>query len=332
VIDVGGSSIMPLTGGGPNGTFIVLPRNDPRANLRSFDELTPLLKDSSINGRAEFRIASAGYFRVMGIPLLRGRLFDDRDHADAPHAALISDTLARTRWPNQDPIGQQVQFGGMDGDLRLFTIVGVVGDVREGGFDRAPQPLFYADFRQRPVQAFGFTFVVRTATAPAAVIADARRVIRDLAPEVPPQFRTISEIIDRSVAGRRFTAALSVLFAGAALLVAVLGIYGVTAFLVAARSPEFGLRMALGAQSRDVHRLVLGQAGRLITMGVGGGLIIAYAVSRVLTSQLFGIRPTDPLTYFGAAAMLAVVAVVACEVPALRAMRVDPARVLRGDG
>jgi len=331
VMDAGGASIMPLTGGGPNGTFVVLPRNDPRASLRSFDELLPLMKDSSINGRAEYRIASAGYFRVMGIPLLRGRLFDERDGADAPHVALISDTLARTRWPNQDPLGQQVQFGGMDGDLRMFTIVGVVGDVREGGFDRPPQPVFYADFRQRPMQAFGFTFVVRTATAP-SVIADARRLIRDLAPEVPPQFRTVGEIVDRSVSSRRFTATLAVLFAGAALLVAVLGIYGVTAFLVAARSQEFGLRLALGAQSRDVHRLVLGQASRLITIGVGGGLIVAYAASRVLTSQLFGIRATDPLTYVGAAIVLALVAVVACEVPALRAMRVDPARVLRADG
>jgi ABC-type antimicrobial peptide transport system permease subunit len=112
----------------------------------------------------------------------------------------------------------------------------------------------------------------------------------------------------------------------------VLGIYGVTAFLVAARTQEFGLRLALGAQSRDVHRLVLGQAGRLITIGVGGGLLVAYAVSRVLTSQLFGIRATDPLTYGAAATVLAIVAVVACEVPALRAMRVDPARVLRADG
>jgi predicted permease len=332
VIDVGGSSIMPLTGGGPNGTFIVLPPNDPRANLRSFDEIIPLMKDSSLSGRAEFRIASAGYFRVMGIPLVRGRLFDERDTTDAPHVALISDTLARTRWPNQDPIGQQIQFGNMDGDLRLFTVVGIVGDVREGGFDVPPQPVFYADYRQRPSQSFGFTFVVRTASAPAATIADARRMIRDLAPEVPPQFRTIGEIVDRSVAGRRFTVLLALLFAGAALLVAVLGIYGVTAFLVASRSPEFGLRLALGAQARDVHRLVLGQAAQLVVMGVGGGLVVAYGVSRVLTSQLFGIRATDPFTYIAAATVLALVAAVACEVPALRAMRVDPARVLRADG
>jgi predicted permease len=330
-IDVGGSSIMPLTGGGPNGTFLVLPRNDPRSTPRSIAEIVPLMKDPTINGRAEFRIASAGYFRVMGIPLVRGRLFDERDDGDAPHVAVISDTLARTRWPNQDPIGQQIQFGNMDGDLRMFTVVGIVGDVREGGFDVAPQPVFYANFRQRPMQSWGFTFVVRTATAPAALVADARRVIRDLAPEVPPRFRTIGEIVDQSVTGRRFTFVLAAVFAGAALLVAVLGIYGITAFLVAARSPEFGLRRALGAQSRDIHRLVLGQAGRLIAFGVGGGLIVAYALSRVLTSHLFGVRATDPLTYIAAAAMLTIVAVVACEVPALRAMHVDPARVLRAD-
>jgi predicted permease len=330
-IDVGGSNVMPLATIGANGTFAVLERNDPRANVRSVADLSALMKDRSIKGEAEFRVASEGYFRVMGIPLLRGRLFDERDAADAPHVAVISETFAHTRLPDRDPIGQQIQFGGMDGDLRMFTVVGIVGDVRERGFDVAPRPVFYANFRQRPVQSFGFTFVVSTAV-PGAIMADARRVIRELAPEVPPQFRTIGEIVDRSIAGRRFTVMLAVLFAGAALLVAVLGIYGVTTFLVAMRSPEIGLRLALGAQTRDVHRLVLAEAGRLITIGVSGGLIVAYAASRALTSQLFGVRATDPVTYIAAAATLAVVAILACEVPALRAMRVDPARVLRGDG
>jgi hypothetical protein len=175
----------------------------------------------------------------MGIPLISGRLFEDGDVIDAPHAAVISQSLARTRWPNHNPIGALVQFGGMDGDLRVFTIVGVVGDVRERGFDAPPQPTFYADYRQRPLSTFALTFVASTASQPTTIVNDARRGIRDIAPEVPPRFRTMSEIVDRSLAGRRFAFALAAGFAGAALLLAVLGIYGVLAFLVAEGAQEF---------------------------------------------------------------------------------------------
>jgi hypothetical protein len=264
----------------------------------------------------------------MGIPVLRGRLFDERDGADAPHVAVISASLARVRWPNQDPIGVRIQFGGMDGDLRVFTIVGIVGDVRERGFDAPPTPTFYADFRQRPVSTFSFTFVVRTTASTAA---EARRVLHDLAPEVAPRVRTVEQVVDQSTAGRRFTFVLTALFAGGALLVAVLGIYGLMAFLVAERSHEFGIRIALGARRLDVQRLVLGHAGALILGGLTLGLAVAAAASRLLSSQLFGIQATDPMTYAAAAAVLASVALAACELPALRATRVDPMESLRSE-
>src|SRR5262249_5787764 len=157
----------------------------------------------------------------------------------------------------------------------------------------------------------------------------ARRVLHDLEPEVPPRFRRVEEIVDESVAGRRFTFLLTALFAGGALLVAVLGIYSVLAFLVAERSYEFGIRMALGALALDIQRLVLGKAARLIGVGLAMGLAIALAASRLLTTQLFAIRPTDPTSYIVAATILAFAALVACELPAFRAVRVDPARVLR---
>jgi predicted lysophospholipase L1 biosynthesis ABC-type transport system permease subunit len=224
-----------------------------------------------------------------------------------------------------------VQFGGMDGDLRVFTIVGVVGDVRDRGFDAPPQPTFYADYRQRPLSTFALTFVASTAVPPTTVVSDARRVIHDIAPDVPPRFRTMSEIVDGSLAGRRFAFALAASFGGAALLLAVLGIYGVLAFLVAEGAQEFGIRMALGAQRLDIQRLVLGHAARLLTVGLALGFGVSLAATPLLSSVLFRVRPTDPATYIAAAVVLAVASFAACEVPAIRATRADPARVLRGD-
>jgi predicted permease len=332
VLEAGGITTMPLTGGGSNGAFLIVSPSDHDIEQLSLSALIERQNDPSRTGTAEFRVTSAGYFRAMGIPLVRGRVFDDRDGQEAPHVAVISDTLARTRWPTEDPIGLRIEFGGLDGDMRVFTIVGIVGDVREQGFDRPPPRIFYADYRQRPLHTFAFTYVLRTATAAGPVIEAARRVIHDLEPEVPPRFRTMEAVVDQSIAARRFTFLLTALFAGGALVVAVLGIYGVLAFRVAERAHEFGIRRALGARAVDIQRLVLSQGAWLIGMGLVVGEAIALAASRVLTHQLFGIRPTDPTAYVEAAIVLALAALVACELPAFRAIRVDPARVLRTDG
>jgi predicted permease len=331
VVDVGGTSDFPLAGAGADGLFVVVPPGDHTIEKLPLSALDTLRRDGSQTGAADFRVASAGYFRTVGIPLLRGRLFDDRDGPSTPHVAVISESLARTRWPNLDPIGVRIEFGGMDGDMRVFTIVGVVGDVRGHGFDTPPPPTFYADYRQRPLGTFDFTFVVRTARAPTAIIADARRVIHDLAPELPPRFRTVDELVEQSVAGRRFTLMLAVLFAVSALLVAVLGVYSVMAFLVAERSHEFGIRMALGAQGADVQRLVLGHAARLLMLGLTVGMGFALFVTRALSSQLFGIGPSDPVTYAWAVAILAFATFIAGELPARRATKVDPMVALRCD-
>lgn len=327
VLSAGGASRLPMTGIGSNGRFLIV-RGDEGRTLR---ELAALANDATRTGSAVFVVASGGYFGTMGIPLVRGRLFGESDGADAPHAAVISESLARTRWPAEDPIGVRIQFGGMDGDLREFTIVGIVGDVRETGLESPPRPTFYADYRQRPLSTFNFSIVLHTAVPPASLVNEARTIISEVLPEVPPRFRTITEVIDVTVAGRKFTLVLTALFAGAAMLLAVLGVYGVLSYLVAQRHHEFGVRMALGAQAGDVWRLVLKESARLVGAGLVLGSTAAFVMSRVLSGMLFGIRPTDPATYIAVATALALAAFVACQVPALRATRADPVTALRAD-
>jgi ABC-type antimicrobial peptide transport system permease subunit len=213
----------------------------------------------------------------------------------------------------------------------VFTVVGIVGDVREGGLNTPPRPTFYAEYRQRPLLSFNFTLILQTTVPPASLVADARRVIRELTPDVAPQFRAIEEVVGASVAGRRFALGLTVSFAAAAMLVAILGVYGVLSYLVTQRSQEFGVRIALGAHWMDIQRLVLGEAGRLVGLGLAMGIGLTLAGTRVLEGMLFGIRSTDPATYLGVSALLAVVALLACQAPAIRAARVDPVRTLRAE-
>jgi putative ABC transport system permease protein len=333
VVETGGVDVLPMAGReGSSGAFLIVRRDDQRAQqVKTLRDLMPFFGDTTRTGNATFRVASAGYFRAMGIPLVRGRLFDERDGAEAPHVALISDSLARRQWPNEDPIGVRIQFGGVDGDLRVFTIVGIVGDTREGGLHIQPRPTFYAEYRQRPAVSFNFTLVLLTTVPPSSLVADARRVIQELNPEVAPQFRAIDEVVGVSVAGRRFALALTVGFAGAAMLVSILGVYGVLSYLVTQRSQEFGVRIALGAQWTNIQRLVLGEAGRLLVLGLAIGIGLALAGKRVLEGMLFGIESTDPATFLGVTALLAVVAFLACLAPAIRATRLDPVRTLRAE-
>ena len=333
VVEAGGVDVPPMVGrDGSSGTFLIV-RGDDRQleQFKTLRELSTFFADPTRTGNAAFRVASAGYFRAMGIPLVRGRLFDERDTADAPHVALISASLARTRFSHEDPLGVRINFAGMDGDFRTFEVVGVVGDVREGGLNVEPTPTLYADYRQRPLNTFDFTFVLQTMAPPTALMTDARRLIQEVSPEAAPRFRAINEVVADTVSGRRFTLGLTVAFAAAALLVAILGVYGVLSYLVTQRMPEFGIRIALGAGWRDIQRLVLVEAARLIVFGIGVGAALALVGKRVLEGLLFGIRSTDPMTYLGMSALLALVGLLASHIPAIRAARVDPLRALRSE-
>jgi len=327
VTTVGGVNAFPLSGGNrSSGTFIVMNRVDEQLDLT---QLPRLVQDRARTGDAEFRIATGAYFRAMNIPVIRGRLFEDRDAPDAPHVAVISQSLAKAKWPDQDPIGKIIQYGNMDGDLRPFTVVGVVGDIREASLADQPRPTFYANYRQRPRGAYAFNFVVQ-ANAPAeAIIPAARRAVAEVRPDVPPRFRTIEMVVSESVADRRFILLLVGVFGAAAMLLATLGVYSVIAYVVTQRRQEIGVRVALGAQSRDVLRMVLRQGLTLAAFGIAIGTIAALLVGRLLARFLFGITPNDPLAFGGVILVLTGVALIASLVPAMRATRVDPMTALR---
>ena len=327
VREVGGVNSLPLHGGGySNGTFLVL--HDP-AEPMDVERFGELMKDPERTGYAEYRIASEGYFAAMDIPLVRGRLFEAGDAPDAPHVAVISEKLAQTEWPGEDAIGKYIQFGNMDGDLRPYRVVGIVGDIRERSLDAEPRATFYGYHRQRPRPLWSFNLVIRGAADPASFVAPARRIVQEVAPEVPPRFRLIEEIVTQSVADRRFSLLLLGVFAGSALLLAMMGVYSVISVLVAQREQEIGIRVALGAQSRDVAGLVLRQGTALALIGVVVGVAAALALTRLLDALLFGVSATDPLSFAAVSGLLVIVALVASWIPARRAARVDPITVLR---
>lgn len=288
-----------------------------------------LYRDKSHLGHADFVVASPGYFSALHIPLLQGRAFDERDTYDAPHVALISQSLAQEFWPNQNPIGRSIEFGNMDGDLRLLTIVGIVGDVRDHSLESAPRSTVYVDYRQRPTGAWSFTVVMHTAGNPESVFPAARSVLHDLDPNMPPRFNTLSQVYSASLEARRFSLTLISIFSLTALVLAIAGIYGVISYSVAQRTREIGVRMALGASTHEVLGMVLRQSAITGVIGVLVGLGGCLALTRLLQSQLFEISPSDPLTLAGVSLVLLVVSLIACSIPGRRATRIDPASALR---
>jgi len=306
---VGTISLLPLRGDGPDGTFLI--NNNPARK-----------------GAANFRLASAGYFAAMGIPVLRGRTFDRSDQPNSPHAALISESMAGKYWPNENTIGQTIQFGNMDGDLRLLHVVGVVGDVHDRGVDAAISPTVYANSLQRPPSS-SVTVVVRGRIAPSALVPSMRQVVRSLDPQLPVNFRTLDQVLSSSLDQRRFSLVIFGVFGTVALLLAAMGIYGVTSYAVAQRTQEIGIRMALGARMSDVLKLVLRSGMSLALMGAAIGVAGAFAATRVMSSLLFGVAPTDLTTFTAVALVLIAVAFIACYIPARRATKVDPLVALR---
>jgi putative ABC transport system permease protein len=306
---VGTISLLPLRGDGPDGTFFI--DNNPAKS-----------------GSAHFRLASAGYFAAMGIPVLRGRTFDRSDQPDSPPAALISESMAAKYWPNENPIGQTIQFGNMDGDLRLLHVVGVVGDVHDRGVDTATSPTVYANSLQRPPSS-SMSVVVRAQVAPAALVPSMRQAVRSLDPQLPVNFRTLDQVFSSSLDQRRFSLVVFGVFGTVALLLAAMGIYGVTSYAVAQRTQEIGIRMALGARMSDVLNLVLRGGMSLALMGAALGVAGAFATTRVMSSLLFGVAPTDMVTFGVVSMTLIAVAFAACFIPAWRATKVDPLVALR---
>jgi len=349
VEEVGGTSALPLLEGRSDGSYVVMNPAQISPHMQDLiqrlvkgnldkdpvllGELTKFLEeifhDQTQSGDADYAVVSEGFFRALGIPLLHGRLFDDRDTMDAPHVALISQSLAREKWPNQDPIGRTVEFGNMDGDLRLLTIIGVVGDIRDNTLEAAPRPTIYVNYRQRPQAAWNFTAVMRTAGKPDAVFSAARTIVHDLDPNLPPRFRTLSQVYSGSLEARRFSLTLVGIFSVSALLLAVAGIYGVISYSVAQRTREIGVRMALGARALEVLQMVLRQGAATGAVGISIGIGGSLALTRWLQSQLFEVSPWDPATFSAVAILLIVVSLAACWIPARRAARVDPIVALR---
>ena len=321
---VGATSGLPMDGGLPDGMFLLMSQNEVPKDEKDFG---PLFAQKSRLGNADFGVVTAGYFQTLGIPLLRGRIFDERDSAAAPHAAVISASLARDRWPGEDPIGHTIEFGNMDGDLRLLTVVGVVGDVHEYGLDAPPRPTVYVNLFQRPRSAI--TVTMRTGADTQSVTSAARSILHDLDPDLPPTFRTFPQIYSASLGSRRFNVILIAFFGLVALVLATAGIFGVMAYNVSRRTHEIGVRVALGAQSRDVLTLILAQGMRTIVIGLAVGLAGSLLLTSTLKSFLFGITTTDPLTFAAVIAILSAAALAACYIPARRATKVDPLVAIR---
>jgi predicted permease len=326
---VGLAGAMPVAAGDDlaGGTFLLLNGRTPPA---SFDEWPAMAQNPSQVGHADYCVAGEEYFRALGIPLVRGRMFREEDDWNSTHVALISETLARQRWPNQDPIGQVIHFGNMDGNIKPLTIVGIVGDVRARGLDLPPSSIIYVNYRQRGLNANSTpTVVMRSSVSTAEIVSSARGIFHDLAPDLPVKFSTFADEMGGWLADRRFLLLLVGLFAGAALVLAAVGVYGVVAFSVTRRTQEIGIRMALGAKRTNVLGLIVGEGARLALAGVGIGIAVSFAMMRLLSSLLFGVSATDPITFGGVALLLSLVALLASYIPARRAMRLDPTSALR---
>ncbi len=265
------------------------------------------------------------YFQAMGIPLLKGRLLDERDGKE-PRVLLINETLARKYFPNDDPIGKRIEVtwgeGGPD------EIVGVVGDIKEGALDKEPEAAVYWPHSREPYS--GMALIVRTAGDAARFGAAVQKEIRGLDPDQPiADLRTMKQVISKSIARPRFNTLLLTIFAGVALVLASVGLYGVMNYSATQRTHEVGIRMALGATRADIMRLVVGNGMLLTLVGIGIGVVASWGLTRVMQSFLFGVGATDAVTFIAVSGLLILVALVANYIPARKATRVNPVIALR---
>jgi predicted permease len=283
--------------------------------------------------RAELRTADPRFFRAAGIPLVRGREFAATDRFGSGSVVIVNQTLAEQLFPGEDPIGQRIAWTGdvlrftpISGDWR--TVVGVVGDTRDGGLDAESRPVVFMPFAQ--MLALGGGLVIRADSNVAALSATATRIVRRIAPTAPIEnVMTVGQIKDQSVAPRRLNAALVSSFGILAVIIAAVGIAGVLAFSVSARTNEIGIRMSLGADGGRVQRMILREGSVLLAIGLMLGMTGAWFTAGVMRGLLFGVAPHDPVTFIGVAVLMAAVGIGACWIPALRAARVDPAMAMR---
>jgi predicted permease len=297
--------------------------------------------DTTIEGRAATDFerdtrhgsVTTNYFSAMGIRLLAGRTFELTDTRDKPEVAIVNHSLAQRYFrglADADVVGKRITFGRPQDNSNWVTIVGVVADEKQEGMDRPAEPTAYSSIGQR--QQNPLTFVVRSSIGPEAALAVIRAQVHAVDKDLAlTQVATLQEVVDVSMAGARFRTTLLALFAGIALLLAALGIYGVLAYFVSQRAREIGIRVALGAQPSGVFRMVVRQGMLPVVLGAAAGVAVAIPMTTLLRTLLFGVQPIDPPTYAIALTALAGIAVAACAVPALRATRVDPLVALRDE-
>jgi putative ABC transport system permease protein len=314
VVSAAGAMGLPAGEYGSNGSFAIESKQSFSGDLRRLPS-------------AGFRLASPGYFATMGIPILRGRDFSESDLYDRPFVAIISDSLARQNFPNDDPIGHRIMCG-LDSP-KWMTIVGVVGDVRQSSPAAQPGPALYMPLRQHPFMANDAEVVVQASGDPKSLIPAVEHTVRNVNPEIAVRFTTMNELVSDSIGAQRFRAVLASAFAALAMALALSGMYAVMSYVTARRTAEFGLRSALGAQRGNIIRLVLGGAMGLTAAGAIAGILLSVATGRLLSSMLFGVKSLDVATYALVVAIIVPVIVLAAAVPAWRASRTDPMVALR---
>jgi len=277
------------------------------------------------------RVVSPGYFETMRIQLLRGRFFDEHDGPDSPSVAIVNDAMARKFWPNEEALGKRFQLNLVGGTFHLFRIVGIVADVKEMGLDEPPKEEMYFPYWQAQGNYMvPSTLVVHTKGDPITIASAVREAVWSVDPDQPvSQIGTMNDVLDREVTQRRVQAILLGALAALAMTLACVGIYGVMAYLVTQQNHEIGIRVALGADSRNILGLILGRGATWTATGIGIGIAGALFVTRLMRSLLFGVSPFDPLTFAAVTLVLAFVALAACYISARRAMKVDPMVALR---